>query len=257
MPAVTHWRGTVSAVPSAPAITMPPTPGTNPAIRSNVRLRWFQSARFSGDTAVARRRVGALPDHHEPIGIAGREAAEAASRRPARRSRCWRRCRAPASAPPRSAKAGERRNCRTANFTSSRSSSSHWVSRISRSLFLPRSTQVRLRRREIAQAAGRDVIARRSGSIPRSTSSRRSHLEVEGDLLVHLLIERHAPQPRTEGALHRANSTFETPAENRRQVAISAASCARPATVRLYSLARRPSSDVPHSASTQPRRSMR
>ena len=49
MPAVTHWRDTVSALPSAPAITMPPTLGVKPAIFSNVRLRSFQSSMLSGD----------------------------------------------------------------------------------------------------------------------------------------------------------------------------------------------------------------
>jgi hypothetical protein len=50
IPAVTHCRDTVSAVPSLPAITIPPTPGVNPAIFSNVRLRAFQSSMFNGDT---------------------------------------------------------------------------------------------------------------------------------------------------------------------------------------------------------------
>ena len=52
MPAVTHWRDTVSALPSRPAITMPPTFGTKPAIFSNVRLRPFQSSMFSGDAKL-------------------------------------------------------------------------------------------------------------------------------------------------------------------------------------------------------------
>ena len=50
IPEVTHCRETVSAFPSAPAITMPPTLGVNPAIFSNVRLREFQSSILSGDT---------------------------------------------------------------------------------------------------------------------------------------------------------------------------------------------------------------
>ena len=56
----------------------------------------------------------------------------------------------------------------------------------------------------------------------------RPHLDVKGKLLVDLLIERHAPQPRTQRPFHVAN-TFETPVENFRHVAISAASCSRPA----------------------------
>ena len=58
MPAVTHWRETVSALPSRPAITMPPTFGVNPAIFSNVRLRAFQSSMFGGDA----RLLGFVPD---------------------------------------------------------------------------------------------------------------------------------------------------------------------------------------------------
>ena len=49
IPAVTHCRDTVSALPSAPAITIPPTLGVNPATFSNVRLRSFQSSMLSGD----------------------------------------------------------------------------------------------------------------------------------------------------------------------------------------------------------------
>src|SRR6185503_14299894 len=82
-------------------------------------------------------------------------------------------------------------------------------------------------------------------------------LDVQRQLLVDLLIDSNAPEPRTEGALHLENRIFETPVENRRHVAVSASSCSRPESVRRYSLARRPSSDVPHSASTQPRRSRR
>ena len=59
----------------------------------------------------------------------------------------------------------------------------------------------------------------------------RPHLDVQRELFVDLLIDRDAPQPRTKGALHVESRTFETPAENRRQVAISAASCSRPASV--------------------------
>ena len=50
IPAVTHCRDTVSALPSAPAITIRPTLGVKPAIFSNVRLRVFQSSMLSGDT---------------------------------------------------------------------------------------------------------------------------------------------------------------------------------------------------------------
>lgn len=85
----------------------------------------------------------------------------------------------------------------------------------------------------------------------------RPHLDVEGELLVDLLIDRHAPEPRAKGVLHRASRIFETPPEKRRHDSVLAASCSRPVSVRRYSLARRPSSDVPYSASTQRRRSIR
>ena len=54
MPAVTHWRDTVSAFPSAPAITMPPTLGVKPATPSKLRLRASQSRRFERRGVVAR-----------------------------------------------------------------------------------------------------------------------------------------------------------------------------------------------------------
>src|SRR5262249_3765121 len=53
----------------------------------------------------------------------------------------------------------------------------------------------------------------------------RPHLDVQPELLLDLLIDRDAPEPRTRGTLHLENRTFETPAENRRHVAVSAASC--------------------------------
>ncbi len=59
-----------------------------------------------------------------------------------------------------------------------------------------------------------------------------AHLEVEGELLVHLLVDRDPPQPRPQGAPHDANSTFDTPVEKRFQVASSASSWVRPAAVR-------------------------
>ena len=59
-----------------------------------------------------------------------------------------------------------------------------------------------------------------------------AHLEVEGELVVHFLVDRHPPQPRAQGALHDANSTFDTPVEKRFQVASSASSWVRPAAVR-------------------------
>ena len=52
MPAVTHCRDTVSALPSRPAITMPPTFGVKPAIFAKVRLRPFQSSMFGGDAKL-------------------------------------------------------------------------------------------------------------------------------------------------------------------------------------------------------------
>ena len=75
--------------------------------------------------------------------------------------------------------------------------------------------------------------------MPPAIELARAHLEVQRDFFVELLIERHAPQPRTQRTLHVAN-TFETPAENFFHVAISAASCSRPASVSRYNLARRP-----------------
>ena len=52
MPELTHCRGTVSALPSSLASTMPATFGTYAAMLSNVRLRAFQSRRLIGETRV-------------------------------------------------------------------------------------------------------------------------------------------------------------------------------------------------------------
>ncbi len=49
IPAVTHCREIVSALPSAPGITIWPTLGAKPAIFSKLRLRLFQSIMLSGD----------------------------------------------------------------------------------------------------------------------------------------------------------------------------------------------------------------
>ena len=85
--------------------------------------------------------------------------------------------------------------------------------------------------RDIAQPADRQLARGRRIHAARDELAR-PHLDVERELFVDFLIDRDAPQPRPKGALHVANRTFETPAENRRQVAISAASCSRPASVR-------------------------
>ena len=124
IPAVTHWRGTVSARPSAPAMTMPPTPATNPPIRSNVRLRWSQSVRFSGETPslgdgsvrsqiITRRSGSRNGSGRSSVASTSAKIALLAPMPSARVTVAT------------SAKPGERRNCLSANFTSSRSSSSH------------------------------------------------------------------------------------------------------------------------------------
>lgn len=76
--------------------------------------------------------------------------------------------------------------------------------------------------REVAQATRRQVAGglRIHAALDELA---RPHLDVQRELLVDLLIDRDAPEPRTQGALHQENRTFETPAENRRQMAISAA----------------------------------
>ena len=41
----------------------------NPAIRSNVRLRLFQSSRFGGATPLRSDAAASLPDHHQALGL--------------------------------------------------------------------------------------------------------------------------------------------------------------------------------------------
>ena len=55
-----------------------------------------------------------------------------------------------------------------------------------------------------------------------------AHLEVEGQLLLDLLLDRHPPQPRPQGSPHWASRMRETPEMNWSHAAVSAASCARP-----------------------------
>jgi hypothetical protein len=170
IPAVTHWRGTVSAMPSTPAITMPPTPGTYPAIRSNVLARSFQSRRLSGDTPL-RGDIGVrsqiITSRSGSVNGRGRSSVASTSANMALL----------APMPSASviaathAKAGARRSCRTANVASPPNSSSQRVSRISRSRFLPSSTQARL---TVATSPSRLMAISRAafGSKPRPTSSR-------------------------------------------------------------------------------------
>ena len=89
---------------------------------------------------------------------------------------------------------------------------------------------MRRRAAEIAQP-GRGHLAGGGRIHPAGHELADAHLEMKGELLVDLLVDGHTPQPRPQGALHVANSTFDTPAENRRHVASSAASCVRPAAV--------------------------
>jgi hypothetical protein len=83
---------------------------------------------------------------------------------------------------------------------------------------------------QVAKAVYRD-LARRYRVHTALGELARPHFEVELDLFVDFPVDRYAPQPRTKGTLHVAN-TFDTPAENLRHVSTSAASCARPSSVR-------------------------
>jgi hypothetical protein len=83
--------------------------------------------------------------------------------------------------------------------------------------------------REIAKPFGR-LPARGGGVEAAIDQLAGAHVEMESQLLVNLLVNGNSPQPRAERTFHVAN-TLLTPAEKRRQVATSAASWARPASV--------------------------
>jgi hypothetical protein len=121
---VTHCRDTVSALPSAPAITIPPTLGVKPATFSNVRLRAFQSIMLSGDpklrgmvavfSQIDTRRSGS-PNGSGRSSVAS-TSAKIALLAPMPSARV---------SVATSMKAGEPFSWRIANFRSSRSSLSH------------------------------------------------------------------------------------------------------------------------------------
>ncbi len=169
MRAVTHWRETVSALPSAPAITMPPTPGEKAAIASNVRVRALQSVMLRGDTNarlcplvswIATRRCGSAKGNGRSSVASTR--AKIALLAPMPRARV---------VTAMAVNAGAWRNCRNANPTSDRRSSSQVVIFISRSLLRLSSTNSRftLRMSPIRfRACSRAAL----GSCPRATSSR-------------------------------------------------------------------------------------
>ena len=255
MPAVTHCRDTVSALPSRPAITMLPTFGVKPAIVSNVRLRAFQSSMFGGDAnprAVASDFSQIVTScRASPYG-SGRNSVASTSAKIA------------LLAPMPSASVSDRhqREGRRALHLAKRKP--HVVAQFfepqgETHLTISLSAQaghLLFEACHIAEALDR-LFASRVRIHSAIDELAGTHLDVQRELLVDFLIDRDPPEPRTKGALHVENSTFETPAEKRRHVAISASSCVRPVSVSRYNLARRPSSDVPHSASTQPRRSSR
>ena len=100
------------------------------------------------------------------------------------------------------------------------------------------SAQVHARAFEVSEVtnARQDDVARRLRVQAALDELARAQLDMEGELLVHFLIERHAPEPGTKRAIsssrHCANRIRDTPAANCRHAAVSASSCARPCRVR-------------------------
>jgi hypothetical protein len=84
---------------------------------------------------------------------------------------------------------------------------------------------------DIAQSTDRDLAGGLRIHAARDELAR-AVLDVQREFFVDLLIDREAPEPRTKRTFHVESRTFDTPVENRRQVAISASSCWRPAPVR-------------------------
>jgi hypothetical protein len=128
-PAVTHWRATLSALLPTPLITMAPTPPAWPAKPSKARVRWFQSARFSGDTGVRDDGVCS----HAFTSRSGSPSASGRSRAASTRANI-----APLAPIPSASvsaatpvKAGALLSCRAANVASCRKSSNHCARRIS------------------------------------------------------------------------------------------------------------------------------
>ena len=218
MPAVTHWRDTVSALPSAPAITMPPTPGVNPAIRSNVRLRVVPIEQLSGDATLRGVRVGVVSQI-----MTSRSGSRKGSGRSSVASTS---AKMALLAPMPSASVIAATHVNAGARPQLPDRELHIVSELFEPLGEPHVTISLSAQVHTGSFEACDVAQPADGDVARGLRVHaaldelaRPHLDVKGDLLVDLLIERHAPQPRSKGALHGANSTFETPAENRFQVA--------------------------------------
>ena len=143
----------------------------SPQCASNDAAPLLPITQVDADPPACVRPLGSAPRPSPAVRARGRAAGAASSRRRARTSRCWRRCRAPASATATSVKPGEPFIWRIANLTSLPNSSSRCVMRISRSLFLPMSTHVRFSR--VTSPSWRMASSRAVfGSIPCAMSSR-------------------------------------------------------------------------------------
>jgi hypothetical protein len=66
----------------------------------------------------------------------------------------------------------------------------------------------------------RQAAARRRYRPRRAAALAPPHLDVEGELLVDLLLDRHPPEPRAQRAFHCARRILETPAVNSRQASV-------------------------------------
>ena len=225
MPAVTHCRDTDSALPSAPAITMPPTPGVKPATPSRLRLRTPQSRRFSGE---AESRVSPLVSW-----IATRRSGFGERQRAQQRRVHEREDRAVGADAERQRRHRDRgERGRLAQLAEREG---HVVAQLLEpggdlhvAVPLPAELpELALHAADVSHPLLR-LPPRRLRIDPARDQLARPQLEVQRDLLVDLLVDRHAPEPRAQRALHDANSTFETPVEKRRQAAVSAASRSRP-----------------------------
>ena len=170
-----------------------------------------------------------LPDHHQPIGLGVGQRAQ--HRRVGEREH-----RAVGADPERQRQYRDQREARRAFHLAD--GEPHVAAEVleplrDAHLAIPLSADVDARAfqpRHVTQVPDRQ-LARGLRVLPLRDEGARPHLDVEGDLLVDFLFERHPPQPRTEQASHRASRILDTPVENWRHLADSAARCARPAGV--------------------------
>ena len=261
---MTDCRSALCSEPSGPSTSgPPPAPNAIPPNTSKSRLCSTQSRRSRRRHPGSRECWGALPDHHESIGLR-------IGKRTNQRGVGQREHRAVGADAERECERGDRRKGRGAFQLSQRKRHIRlaFVEPLREAhLAISLSAKVDTRAFELPDIANprQDDVARGLRVEAALHELAGPQLDMQGEFLIHFLIERDTPEPRTKGVSssiltygwppsdgisvgrssvgsrpprsirscrHCASRIFETPAANCRHAAVSAASCARPCRVR-------------------------